>query len=151
VRSSGRGSNALVHGLVAVGIAGIVVSMFVLDWYSEGGQSARFRDFGEGSVVSSAPFLDKLAFWNFKWLGFVTAGVALLSVLVFVVARAGSHRVGHVVAAIDVTIGALLSTFAIVRVFRPAGFDPEIGVWLLPAGYLVLLLAVVVSSRAEPA
>jgi hypothetical protein len=150
VRSSGSGSNALVYGLVALGIAGIVASMFVLDWYSEGGQSVAFRDFGEGSIASSAPLLDKLAFWNFKWLGFVVGGVALLSVVVFVVARAGSHRLGHVVAALDVTIGALLSTFAIVRLFRPAGFDPEIGAWLLPAGYLVLLVAIVVSARAEP-
>jgi hypothetical protein len=149
--SPGSRTNPLVYGLVAGAIAAIVLSMFVLDWYSEGTESAGFRDFGEGSILSTAPLLDKLAFWNFTWLGFVVAGLTLLSVLVFVVARAGPHRVGHVVSAIDATVGAVLSTFAIVRVFRTDEFDPEIGAWLLPAGYLALLLAIVIGARNEPA
>lgn len=149
--SSGSRTNPLVYGLVAIAIAAIVLSMFVLDWYSAAGESAGFRDFGEGEIPSSAPLLDKLAFWNYKWLGYVVAGLTLLSVLVFVIARAGSHRVGHLVAALDATIGAVLSTFAIVRVFRTDEFDPEIWAWLLPAGYLVLLLAIVVSARNERA
>ena len=132
-------------------IAALVLSMFVLDWYSEAGESLGFRDFGEGSILSSAPLLDKVTFWNYQWLGFVVAGLALLSVLVFVIFRAGSHRIGHVIAAIDATIGAVLSTFAIVRLFRTDEFDPEVGAWLLPAGYLVLLVAILISARNEPA
>jgi hypothetical protein len=149
--SSGTRTNPLVYGLVLLAIAALVLSMFVVDWYSEAGRSLGFRDFGEGSILSSAPLLDKVTFWNYQWLGFVVAGLALLSVFVFVIFRAGSHRIGHVIAAIDATIGAVLSTFAIVRLFRTDEFDPEVGAWLLPAGYLVLLVATLISARNEPA
>jgi hypothetical protein len=149
--SAGTRTSPLAYGFVGIAIAALVLSMFVLDWYSEAGQSLGFRDFGEGSILSSAPLLDKVTFWNYQWLGFVVAGLALLSVFVFVVARAGSHRVGHVIAAIVATIGAVLSTFAIVRLFRTDEFDPDIGAWVLPAGYLVLLLAILISARNESA
>ena len=149
--TSGALTTPVVYGLVGIAVACLVLSMFVLDWYSEAGQSVGFRDFADGSIPSSAPFLDQLTFWNFKWLGFVIAGVALLSVFVFVVARAGSHHVGHVLAAIGATGGALVSTLAIVRLFRTDAFNPDFGAWLLPAGYLVLLVAIVISARNEPA
>lgn len=147
---AGAQTAPIVYGLVGVAVACMLLSMFVIDWYSEAGQSVGFRDFAEGSILSSAPFLDKLTFWHFEWLGLVVAAVVLLSVSAFVIARTGPHRAGHVVAAIGAGGGALLSTFAIVRLFRSEAFDPDVGAWLLPAGYLVLLAAVVVSARNEP-
>lgn len=89
--------------------------------------------------------------WHFDWLGYVAVAVALVAFGVSVLARAGSHRVGHVVAAIAAAAGALLSMLAIVRLFRLPGLDSDVAAWLLPAGYLVLLVAVVLSARKEPA
>ena len=148
--SSGAGTKAVVYGLVGLGVACLVLSLFVVDWYSEGGQSVGFRDFGDGDILPSAPFLDELTFWNFKWLGFVIAGLALLAVFGFVIAGVGARRGGLVVAAILAAGGALVSTLSIVRFFRTDSFDPDPGAWLLPAGYLVLLAAIVISARNEP-
>jgi len=44
----------------------------------------------------------------------------------------------------------VLSALVIVWLFRGPGPGPEFGAWLLPAGYLVLLAATVVSAQREP-
>jgi hypothetical protein len=149
IRSGGSRTNPLVYVLTALAIAAFVLSLFVLDWYSEQGQSLGYRDFGRIRIPPSASFLDKLALWHYKWPGYIVVGIAVLAVLVLVVARAGSHGAGHRVAALTATVGVLLSTFAIVRVFQGEFFDPEPGAWLLPGGYGALLLAAVIGARSD--
>lgn len=145
---STRGPNPIVIGLVALAAVCFVLSLFVLDWVSSGPSSAGFGDLVADGASPDA-FLDKLSVWHFQWLGYVVAAVAIVAVAVFVLGRAGSTRAGHVGAAAVAGIGALLATLAIVRYFRFPGLDPELGAWLLPAGYLVLAAAAVVGARTS--
>lgn len=138
--------NPVSLGLCGLAVVAFVLSLFVLDWVSVGSMSAGFADVvGDGATADA--FLDKVTIWHFEWLGYVLVVAALASVAAFVLFGAGSPRAGHVVAAVVAAVGALVSTLAIVRAFR--GADPEFGAWLLPAGFFVLIAAVVVSAAGR--
>lgn len=136
----------VVLGPIGVAIVLFVLSLFVLDWVSSGPNSAGYGDL-VGDGASADAFLDKVMIWHYQWLGYLVAAAAVVAVGAFVLGGAGSRRAGHVIAAVIAGAGALLAALAIVRYFRFPGLDPEFGAWLLPAGYLLLLAAVVVSAR----
>lgn len=133
-------------GLVGLAVVGFVLSLFVLDWISVGPASASFGDLVPDGA-SADGFLDQLALWHYQWLGYALVGVGVAVVIAAVSGAVGRARAGHVAAAVVAGVGVLVTTFAIVRYFRGPGADPEFGAWLLPAAFVVLLVAVIVSAR----
>lgn len=128
--------------------AGLVAaSLFVLDW-AESLTYADLRTLVTDRDMSGAA--DNVLKVHMSWLGWAWAALAIVGFGVFVVGKVATHRLGHVLAALTAAIGAVLSAFVIVRLFRGPGPGPELGAWLLPAGYLVLLAAAVVSAQREP-
>lgn len=133
--------------LVAAGVVLLALSLFVLDWV----QSASFADVRDAvSSLAAVGVVDEIVQVNYQWLAYAWAAVTVVSTGLLVVARVAGHRLGHTVAAVVAALGALLSTLAIVRLFR-GPTDPELGAWALPLGYLVILGAVVVGARRGPA
>ena len=124
-----------------------MVSLFVMDW-SPSLSYGDLRTLVSDRDVSG--LADNIVKLHMIWLGWAWVALALVAFGVFVIGKAASHRIGHMLAALAAAIGAVLAAFVIVRMFRgPA--DPELGAWLLPAAYLVLLAAVVVSARRDSA
>lgn len=134
--------------IVAGAAAGLgAASLFVLDW-ADSLTYADLQSLVTDRDVSGAA--DNVLKVHMSWLGWAWAALAIVGFGVFVVGQVASHRLGHVLAALTAAIGAVLSAFVIVRLFRGPGPGPEFGAWLLPAGYLVLLAATVVSAQREP-
>jgi len=132
--------------LIAVGIAVAMwaLSLFVLDWADDVG----FSDFRR-AIGSVSGMVDNLVKWNLKGLGYAWAAVAVAATGLFVIGGLSSQRIGHVITALVAAGGAAMSALVVVRLFRGPGPDPEIGAWLLPAGYLVLLAGIVISASRD--
>jgi len=137
------GQNPLVFLFTGIAVGLFGFSLFLLDW----AEGVAFSDFETGG--QSVAGIDNLVLWNLDWLAYVWVAVAVAAFGLFVIAKVAPHRFGHVVAALVAAIGAVMSAFVVVKLFRGPG-DPEYGAWLLPAAYLVLLAAVVVSAQREP-
>ena len=128
----------------AIGLVMVGLSMFVLDW-TDGATYADFADNAE--TASGMPFLDRLAVWHLQWLGYLLAVLAVGSLAVALFAARSSGRVSHRLAAVASGVAAVWSALTIVRLFRTLPVDPGFGAWLMPAGYLVMIAAVVLSAR----
>lgn len=136
---------------LACGVLGLLLlllGLLALPWADA--SRSRFTDLSSGVRDAGSDAVDDLALYHYAaWLGF-----ALLVLLLVLVVLSGvplprssaGNSVARVIGALLAGLGLVLHVVTVTHVFRgPA--TPAFGAWVGAAGYVVLLVAMVLGAR----
>jgi hypothetical protein len=149
-QSSGRARYAPGIGL-PVGLAGLVcavLSLFVLNWAKA--DNSTFLDLGKAArKAGSDNYPYQAAYIYAAWAGFVFFAVVLVLVLLAglpIPRNAAGNTYARVIGAVVAGGAAVLHTATVAEVFK-GPISPQLGAWLGVAGYLVVVLGLVLGAR----